>query len=39
MTLADCLLLTLVNTVICITLPKVLSLIKLNQAKGTVNVN
>lgn len=39
MTLTDCLLLTLLNTVICITLPKVLSFVKFNQDDGTVNVN
>ena len=31
MSLIDCLLLTLVNAAICISLPKVLSLMKLNQ--------
>lgn len=39
MTLTDCLVLTLANTIICITLPRVLSFVKSNQGESTVNVN
>ncbi|MBW4575358.1 MAG: hypothetical protein KME08_08760 [Aphanothece sp. CMT-3BRIN-NPC111] len=35
MGLIDCLLLTLINAVICITLPKLLSLMKPNNINGT----